>query len=322
MGPLILNSKAMRGELLAVVGLTCTGKATLALALADALGGPDAVSIIACDSTKVYRGADVGTAKLTGEARRGYEFLMVDVVDAGTLYSAGRYMTEGRAACEETWARGRLPLVVGGSGLYFRALVDGISEAPPADADVRAALAARRAAGEDLHERLREVDAEAAARISPADAKRITRALEVYELTGVPLAEIHSRGGTALEADRVAAVALDAPRRWLAPRVEERARRMFARGLRAETARLLAEVEDPTAPPLNAIGYRQAVQLLEGVLDEQTAFTDIVRGTLRLAKRQRTWFKKEKRATHLNAAEGPERLTEYVLGLWEALLQN
>jgi tRNA dimethylallyltransferase len=233
------------------VGLTCTGKGKLALALADALGGPDAVSIIVCDSTKVYRGADVGTAKLTGEARRGYQFLMVDVADVGTPYSAGRYMTEGRAACEETWACGRLALVVGGSGLYFRALVDGISEAPPADADVRAALRARRAAGEDLHKRLREVDPEAGARISPADEKRITRALEVYQLTGVPLAEIHSRGARPLEAERVAAVALDAPRPWLAERVEERARRMFAQGLRAETARLLAEVEYSKASSTN-----------------------------------------------------------------------
>jgi tRNA dimethylallyltransferase len=312
----------MSRHLLAVVGLTCTGKGTLALALADALGGPDAVSIIACDSTKVYRGADVGTAKLTAEARRGYEFLMVDVVEPGIPYSAGRYMTEGRAACEEAWHRNRLALVVGGSGLYFRALVDGICEAPGADADVRAALRARRAAGEDLHEYLREVDADAAARISPADEIRIIRALEVYELTGTPLAEIHSRGAPALEADRVAVVALDAPRRWLTPRVEERTRRMFARGLLAETAGLLAEVADETAPPLNAIGYRQAVQLLRGELDEETAFARIVRETLRLAKRQRTWFKKEERAVRLNVAERPGRLNERVVELWEALLQS
>jgi tRNA dimethylallyltransferase len=312
----------MRRNLLAVVGLTCTGKGTLALALADALGGPGAVSIIVCDSTKVYRGADVGTAKLTGEAKGGYEFLMVDVVEPGIPYSAGRYMREGRAACEETWRRNRLALVVGGSGLYFRALVDGISEAPPADEGVRAALQARRAAGEDLHKYLGEVDADAAARIAPADEKRIIRALEVYELTGVPLAEIHSRGATALDADRVAAVALDAPRRWLAPRVEERTRRMFARGLRAETARLITEIEDEIAPPLNAIGYRQAVQLLRGEVDEETAFAGIVRETLRLAKRQRTWFKKEQLAVRYNAAEGPGRLKERALGLWEAVLQN
>ncbi len=312
----------MSRDVLAVVGLTCTGKGTLALALADALGGPGAVSIIVCDSTKVYRGADVGTAKLTGEARRGYEFLMVDVVDAGIPYSAGRYMREGRAACEETWRRNRVALVVGGTGLYFRALVDGIAEAPPADEGVRAALRARRAAGEDLHKYLGEVDADAAARISPADEKRVIRALEVYELTGVPLAEIHSRGALPLDADRVAVVALDAPRRWLAPRVEERTRRMFARGLETETARLLAEVGDEAAPPLNAIGYRQAVQLLKDEVDEETAFAAVVRETLRLAKRQRTWFKKEARATICNAAEGPVRLKERAHELWEALLQN
>jgi tRNA dimethylallyltransferase len=312
----------MGRELLAVVGLTCTGKGALALALADALGGPAAASIIVCDSTKVYRGADIGTAKVTGENRRGYEFLMVDVVDAGTPYSAGRYMTEGRAACEATWARGKLALLVGGTGLYFRALVDGIADAPPADADVRAALLARRDAGEDLHRRLVDVDPEAAARISPADEKRVVRALEVYELTGVPLAEIHSRGAEPLQAERVTAFALDATRPWLAERVVERTRRMFARGLPEEADRLLARVGDPTAPPLNAIGYRQAVRLLNGEIDEQTAFDDIVRETLRLAKRQRTWFKKEKRATYLNAADGLEHLKERALQLRGAMLQN
>ena len=141
-------------------------------------------------------------------------------------------------------------------------------------------------------------------------------------MTGVPLAEIHSRGAEPLKAERVTAFALDATRPWLAERVEERTRRMFARGLLEEAARLLARVGDPAAPPLNAIGYRQAVRLLGGEIDEQTAFYDTVRETLRLAKRQRTWFKKEKRAVHLNAADGLERLTECVLERREALLQK
>lgn len=308
----------MRRELIAIVGVTCTGKGNLATAVADVLGGPGAISIVVCDSVKIYRGADVGTAKLTGAARRGYEFLMVDVVDPGTPYSAGRYMDEGRAACEELWRRGKTPVVVGGSGLYFRALLDGICEAPPADAAIRDALRGRRAAGEDLHGYLSDVDPDAAARISPSDEKRIVRALEVWELTGVPLSKIHSKGARPLDVDDITVAALDAPRRWLADRVEERTRRMVAGGLLAETRSLLARVKKPAAPPLNAIGYRQMVQLLQGELDAETAFAGVVRETGHLAKKQRTWFKKERRAVWLDAAKGLGPLTDEIIGLRRA----
>jgi tRNA dimethylallyltransferase len=306
----------MRRELIAVVGLTCTGKGNLALAAADVLGGPGAVAIVVCDSVKIYRGADVGTAKVPPAERRGYEFHMVDVADPGEGYSAGRYMREGRAACEDVWGRGKLPLVVGGTGLYFRALVDGIAEAPPADEDVRASLAARRARGEDLHARLREVDAEAAARISPADDKRIVRALEVFELTGIPLSRIQRTGNVPLAAGRVAVVALAAPRRWLAGRVAERTRRMLTAGLRDEAARLLALTGDAAAPPLNAIGYREALQLLAGEWDEAEAAERIDTATLRLAKKQRTWFKREPRAVWLDAERGLDGLREKALAVW------
>jgi len=306
----------MRRELLAVVGLTCTGKGKLALAVADALGGPDAASIVVCDSAKVYRGADVGTAKLPPAERRGYEFYMVDVAGPGEAFSAGRYMREGRAACEDVWARGKLPLVVGGTGLYFRAFVDGIAEMPPADEDVRASLAARRERGEDLHAYLSEVDAAAAARISPADDKRIVRALEVFELTGVPLSELHRAEQPALSAERIVVVALAASRPWLAERVAERTRRMMAAGLRAEAAELLKIAGDPTAPPLNAIGYRQMVRLLSGEGDEAGAVMSINRETMRLAKKQRTWFKREPLAVWLDAEEGTARLCEETLAIW------
>jgi len=304
----------MRRELIAVVGPTCTGKGALAMALADALGGPAAVSLVVCDSAKIYRGADVGTAKVTGAARRGYEFFMVDVVEPGVPYSAGRYMSEGRAACEALWRRGKSPLLVGGTGLYFRALLDGICEAPSADAAVRTALRAREAAGEDLHGYLSEVDAETAARISPADKQRIVRALEVFELTGEPLTKIRKKGNRPLEADGVV-VALDGPRPWLLERIELRTRRMLAAGLLAETRRLLARVERPEAPPLNAIGYRQMVQLLRGELDEEAAAAQVVAETRRLAKRQRTWFKRERRAKWLDAAKGTDALVDEALKL-------
>jgi tRNA dimethylallyltransferase len=308
----------MTRELLAIVGLTCSGKGKLALDVADALGGPEAVGIVVCDSAKVYRGADVGTAKPPVEARRGYEFLMVDVVDPGVPYSAGRYMREGREACRGLWERGKLALVVGGTGLYFRALRDGIAEAPPADEEVRAKLAARSDAGEDLHALLARMDAAYAEKISPRDAKRIVRALEVYELTGLPLSEIHGRGAEPLAVGRIAAFALDAGRPWLAGRVEERTDRMMAAGLVDETKRLLELAGGPTAPPLNAIGYRQMVRFLSGGLDEGTARAEIVTETLRLAKRQRTWFKGERDIIHLVAEDGPETLAAAIIDAWRA----
>ncbi|HUU57606.1 MAG TPA: tRNA (adenosine(37)-N6)-dimethylallyltransferase MiaA [bacterium] len=306
----------MRRELLAVVGLTCTGKGELALAVADEVGGPDAASFVVCDSAKVYRGADVGTAKVPASARRGYEFFMVDVADPGESYSAGRYMREGRAACEDLWRRGKTPIVVGGTGLYFRALIDGIVGAPPADEGVRASLAARRARGVDLHSYLSAVDADAAARISPADDKRIVRALEVFELSGIPLSKLQKPRNRPLAADRVTVVALAGSRPWLAERVAKRTRRMVAAGLRDETAKLLKLVGDPAAPPLNAIGYRQMVQLLAGEWDEAGAIERIARETLRLAKKQRTWFKREPRAAWVDAEKGIERLREEVLAIW------
>jgi tRNA dimethylallyltransferase len=313
---LILNYGAVRRELLALVGLTCTGKGKLALAVADELGGPDAVSLVACDSAKVYRGADVGTAKVAPAARRGYEFRMVDVVDPGASYSAGRYMREGRAACEDLWRRGKLPLVVGGTGLYFRALVDGIAAAPPADEGVRASLQARRERGVDLYGYLSDVDAAAAARISPADAKRVVRALEVFELTGVPLSKLHGEGSRPFALDKLAVVALNGSRRWLAERVAERARRMLAAGWREETEKLLRRAGNPAAPPLAAIGYRHMVRFLAGELNEEEIVERVTRETLLLAKRQRTWFKKERRAVWLDAEKGTEPLREEVLAIW------
>ncbi len=309
----------MGRDVIAVVGPTCTGKGALALALAEALGGPGAAALIVCDSVKVYRGADVGTAKVVGAARAGFTFHMVDVAAPGEVFSAGRYMTEGRAACEEIWREDKVAVVVGGSGLYFRALVDGICAAPPADAEVRRRLRERQAAGEDLHKYLTEVDAAAAARIAPADTKRVVRALEVFELSGLPLTSFHRRKGTPLRLGRTLIVAVDGPRPWLAARIDRRTRRILAAGLRPEVERLLAQVPGPTAPPLNAIGYRHMVAVFEGRLREEELAPLITRDTRRLAKRQRTWFRGERRAVRLDGTRGTAALCEEVRGLWRRL---
>lgn len=302
--------------MLAIVGLTAAGKGALALAVGEALGGPRAVAFVVCDSVKVYRGADVGTAKLVGADRRGFDFFMTDVAEPGEVYSAGKYMSAARAVCEQIWLSGRLPVVVGGTGLYFRALVDGICEAPAADAQTRASLLNRRAAGEDLYAYLSRVDPVTASRVAPADLKRIIRALEVYELTGVPLSAFHGTAEPAWPLDRLLVVALDGPRPWLAARIVARVRRMLAGGLRAETDRLLAAGVPPSAPPLNAIGYRQMVDVVRGEMDEEEATVIIARDTRRLAKRQRTWFKKDKRCVWFDGARGTEYIRDEILNLW------
>jgi len=303
----------MARDLIAVVGVTCTGKGALALALGEALGGPSAAAVVVCDSAKIYRGADVGTGKLLGEARRGFSFYMVDIAEPGEQYNAGRYMEEARRACDEIWREGKTVVVVGGTGLYVRALLDGICEAPPADAEVRASLSARQRAGENLHRYLAAVDGAAAARITPADTKRIVRALEVYELTGVPLSAFQRAGAPPLATGRKLMVALDGPRPWLAARIDERTARMVAAGLRGEVEGFLARGLAPPLPPLNAIGYRQLAAAMKGEVDDETAIAQISRDTRRLAKRQRTWFKKDPRAAWMDAAAGTETLAATVL---------
>ncbi len=301
--------------MIAVVGPTCVGKGALALALGEALGGPSAAAIISCDSVKIYRGADVGSAKISGPARRGFEFFLVDVASPGEVFSAARYMTEARAACARIWDRGSVALVVGGTGLYFRALLDGICAAPAADAAVRASLQARAAAGGDLFAYLKSVDAETAARLSAADAQRIIRALEVYETSGLPLSSFHRRGAAALAPDLLTIFALDGPRDWLAARVAARTQRLLAEGLRGETERILASGVVPAAPPLSAIGYKEMVGVITGTYGEETAAELITRNTRRLAKRQRTWFRAERRAVRLDATRGPEYLRDEILNI-------
>jgi tRNA dimethylallyltransferase len=305
-------------NLIAVVGPTGTGKGQLALALGAALGGPAAAAVVVCDSVKIYRGADVGTAKIPPAARQGLAFYMVDVADPGERFSAGRYMKAAREACAEIWARGRTAVVVGGTGLYFRALMEGICAAPAADAGTRARLRARAAAGEDLYATLARVDALAAGRVSPADEHRIIRALEVFELTGRPLSALHERKPVPLASDHALVVILDGPRPWLAERLERRTKHIVEAGLADEVRALLARGAPPEKPPLNAIGYRQFVAVSRGEMDEPAATALMTRDTRRLAKRQRTWFKPLAAAARLDASRGTGDLAAVVLELWRA----
>ncbi|MCP4230609.1 MAG: tRNA (adenosine(37)-N6)-dimethylallyltransferase MiaA [bacterium] len=290
------------GRLICIVGPTCTGKTGAALASADEIGGPDAVEIVSCDSAKVYRGFKVGAAKLPPDKRRGYTFNMIDIADPAQPYTAGLYGEDAAGVIENIWNRHKLPVLVGGTGLYFRALVDGICDAPPADPEIRNELEERAAAGDDLLAELRQIDPKVAAKLNPNNRKRIVRALEVYRITGVPLGEIQEDTVPPLCFDELTVIGLDGPRNWLAERIERRTVRMVENGLEDEVRGLLDSGVPRDVPAMQAIGYKQTVMYLDGEIGGDEWFRLLARDTRRLAKRQRTWFKADERVIWLDAS--------------------
>lgn len=277
--------------MLAVLGPTASGKSALGLALAERLDG----EIINCDSTAVYRGFDIGTDKLSLEQRRGIPHHLVDVADPTEVYTAARFARDAERAIREIHARGRVPILVGGTGFYYRALTRGLFPGPGADEELRARLdrVADRKGPERLHRMLRRVDAASAARIMPRDRKRLIRALEVYFRTGRPLTA-HFAATQSLIADcRVHAVALRIPPDLTAERVARRVDDQFARGIVDEVTSLLARGVPPDARPFGGLVYRQVMEMLRGVRDERATRDLIVQENRRYARRQLIWFRKE-----------------------------
>jgi len=280
----------------AVVGPTATGKSALALDLADALGGR--AEMVNADAFQLYRGMDIGTAKLTAAERRGYPHHQLDVLDVRQEANVASYQTHARADLRSITARGNRPVIVGGSGLYVRALTDAL-DFPGTDPDVRAALEdrARREGAAALWQELQRVDPVAAERIEPANTRRIVRALEVVRLTGRPFSASLPR-----YADLVPTVhlALRWDRAVLDARIDARAEAMFASGLLEETESLLAAGlrEGPTAP--RAIGYAQAIAVLEGRMSMLEAVSATAAATRKLASRQIKWFRRDPRVHWLD----------------------
>lgn len=291
-----------KGRLICIVGPTCTGKTGAALALADYLGGADAVEIVSCDSAKVYKGLNTGAAKRPPDKRQGYSFNMVDIADPRESYSAGQYGEDAAVVIKRIWGEGKSPVLVGGTGLYFRALVDGLCDAPPADPEIRKKLEIEAAAGEDLLAELNVIDPKVAAKLNPNNIKRIIRALEVYRITGVPLGEIQEDTNPPLRFDELTVFGLDGPRDWLAERIEWRAVRMIDEGLEDEVRGLLASRVPRDAPAMQAIGYKQTLTYIDGDIDRAEWLRLIARDTRRLAKRQRTWFKADERVIWFDAS--------------------
>lgn len=277
--------------MLAVLGPTASGKSALGLALAERLDG----EIINCDSTAVYRGFDIGTDKLPVEQRRGVPHHLIDVADPTEVYTAARFASDAERTIREIHARGRVPVLVGGTGFYYRALTRGLFPGPGADEALRARLdrVADRKGPERLHRMLRGVDPASAARIMPRDRKRLIRALEVYFRTGRPLTA-HFAATQSLIADcDVHAVALRMPPALTAARVARRVDEQFARGIVDEVKALLARGVPPDARPFGGLVYRQVMEMLHGVRDEQATRDLIVQENRRYARRQLIWFRKE-----------------------------
>ena len=283
-----------------LMGPTASGKTGLAMALAAQLP----LEIVSVDSAQVYRGMDIGTAKPSPELRADIPHHLIDILDPLQPYSAARFRDDALRLIAEIRARDRLPLLAGGTMLYFRALQSGLSELPPADAALRARLAleAQQQGWPALHARLAQLDPDSAARLHPNDAQRIQRALEIVELGGGPVARQQARrAGGGLDG-RVVKLALNPPERSvLHARIRARFGAMMEQGFLDEVRRLRARGDlHPDLPSMRAVGYRQLWAHLAGECDLATAVERGVAATRQLAKRQLTWLRAETGLTWLD----------------------
>ncbi len=298
-----------RPLLVAILGPTATGKSALGIALAKRFDG----EVVSCDSTAVYRGFDIGTDKVPKDEQLGIPHHMVDVAEPTEEYSAARYAREAAAVIRDITARGRLPILVGGTGLYYRALTRGFFPGPSRDAGVRARLERIAAArGPDrLHRWLARVDPASAGRIQAKDLKRLVRALEVYHLTGRPLTSHFSDTRSPLPEYDVVAFALQISSEATAERVAKRVDTQFRQGLLDEVRGLLCAGVPASANPFTGLVYRQALEHLRGVRDEVATRELIVRENRKYARRQLIWFRKEPNLQWIHAAgERDETQTE------------
>jgi tRNA dimethylallyltransferase len=295
-----------------ILGPTAVGKTDVAIRLAERWGG----EIISADSSAVYRGLDIGSAKPTPDEQRRVRFHLIDVADPSEVFTAARFRELALQAMTDIRARGKRVLIVGGTGLYLRVLLHGFSLAPPpADPEVRARWKAEveRVGAPALHARLQQIDPLAAARIHPNDAVRITRAFEVYEMTGVPISQWQQRAAAELPAIKIG---LTMPREHLYARIDRRVDTMIAQGMLREVQTLLQNGYNPEQPALKGLGYRHLIGYLQGRVSWDEAVRLWKRDTRRFAKRQMTWFRREPGVHWVDASLGIEptaRLVELIL---------
>jgi len=277
--------------LVAIVGPTASGKSALGAWLARKLGG----EVLACDSTQVYRGFDIGTAKPNEEERLGVAHHLLDLVEPGFAFTAGEYRVRAISVLDDLRQRSRLPVLTVGTGLYLRALLEGLSDAPARSEELRARLEA----GADkhslqyLHRVLRRLDPEAALRIGSRDRPKMIRAIEICLLTGRSVSEVHRGGRTRLEGYAPIKIGLQPPRAALYDRIEQRVHKMLERGWLEEVSGLVRSGVPLDSKPFDFIGYSELRAHLEGTVTLAAATKAISQATRRYAKRQLTWFRKE-----------------------------
>ena len=300
----------MKSKLLCLLGPTAVGKTEIAIQLAQRLNA----EIVSVDSRQIYRQMDIGTAKPTREERQAARHHLIDCVDISEPFSVADYQSLADTAIADIRNRDKRVLLVGGAGLYFRAIVDGLFEGPGADPALRKRLEGEVAQfGVDaLHDRLRVCDPESADRIHPNNIVRVIRALEVYELTGTPMSELQQQWHPEKQRYPFIAFGITMPRALLYRRIEQRVDVMLANGLIAEVESLLAAGYARDSVALQSFGYRELIAYLDGDCTYLEAISQLKQNTRRFAKRQLTWFRKDTRLQWIDREPTPDVLS-YIL---------
>ena len=301
----------MTSRLICLLGPTAVGKTEIAIRLAQRLNA----EIISVDSRQIYRQMDIGTAKPTPEERQAARHHLIDCIDISQPFSVADYQSLADTAIADIQNRGKRVLLVGGAGLYFRAIVDGLFEGPGADPALRKRLEGEVAQfGVDaLHDRLRVCDPESADRIHPNNIVRVIRALEVYELTGTPMSQLQQQWHPERQRYPFIAFGLTMPRALLYCRIEQRVDVMLANGLIAEVESLLAAGYGRDTIALRSFGYKELIAYLDGDCTYLEAISQLEQNTRRFAKRQLTWFRKDTRIGWLDRESTPD-IIENILG--------
>ena len=317
--PSSLYPDASELPLVAIAGPTGSGKSDLALAVAEAFRG----EIVNCDSLQVYRHFDIGTAKLPLAERRAIPHHLLDILNPDELFTAGEYARRARGAISEIVDRGNLPVLAGGTGFYLRALLDGLFEGPTRDQALRDRLAGRetRRSG-SLHRLLKRFDAAAAARIHANDVPKVMRALEVFLLTRRPVSELFLQGRNALQGYRTLKFCLLPDRDALYQRLDRRCQQMFESGLVEEVRHILELGYSPEVKPFESHGYKQAMQLIRGELNARESLFYAQRNTRQYAKRQLTWFRRERDAIWLRGFGDTPEIREQTLSYTAEFLRR
>jgi tRNA dimethylallyltransferase len=305
--------------LVVILGPTASGKTALSLHVAEQMQG----EIVSCDSVAVYRHLEIGTAKPSKQERHRVPHHLIDIAGPEELVTAGDYSRLARHAITEISARGNLPIVVGGSGLYLRALLEGLFHGPPRSEELRLRLRERteQRGAEYLHKLLRRVDPAAAQAIHANDVPKVVRALEVSISARMPMTNLWQHGRDALQGFKILRIGLTPDREALYARINQRAREMFSAGLLEET-RMLIDRYGSSVWPLNSLGYKQAMQHLRGELSLEQAIIAAQQGHRNYAKRQMTWFRREPEVHWITEFGSEMAVQKRVVELIKARMQD